>query len=479
MATPTPAPSPTMDPNNPNFSSVAQSTATAKPTSTPTLPAAVNPAGGLPGATSTSTSGGINSSTVPVSALAPATNAAGQAITYKDLIQIPPATSSSTWTTGYYDPTTRSTIWAAAYVDAQTGNIQVTTDQAGYHKAFLQSLVAKYGSIAKVKSAFASVAGGLGGTANKAKASLAAGNTEDPTLSATIDAAIGNISRTIVYSDGQTAPTVAAYIDGRPNYAGDRNTVTVTHTTKDSAYVDLDKFMMENLSRHATTAEFNTYYQALTAFENDPAHAYRAVVTTDGLGIERSRVETSAPTAEDKLAVLVGSVSQSLMAAGKDPHAISQLGGKLGDNFLQIQQRAIQQGVSDYFDTGKVFASAVNSIQQGNTLSGELAKVDSLAISLPKYKALAPSLSAGFTMQDLAKPFNDKINSILETSNPVDVNNPLIQKALTGGANGAQMNDDQFTQLVRSQPNWRYTQNARETASQYIDQIGKMMGFSA
>jgi len=428
-----------------------------------------NPAGGLPDATSSSAV-----STVVNQPVIGVTNST--TLTLKDIIPVAPTSASGSWTTAYLD-SSGAEKWAAVYSDpsSPTG-YSITTDQAGYRQAVIQNLIGKYGSILNAKKALASVAGGLGGTTAKAKASIAAGNGSDPVFEATVDSLIGTASRTNFYSNGVNTTNAVSLIDGRPNYAGTRQSITVNYTSKDAAWTDLDKFMENTLGRHASLDEFNNYYKQLNAYEK--THPINATVTMDGLGVERNRVETAGPSADDKMMVLVSAVTPSLMAAGKDPSAISKTGGQLAQNMLALQQRAAQMGVSDYYDQTKAFEAAVNSIQPGNTLQGEAAKIDNLAISLPKYKGIASSLTAGFTVQDMLKPYNDKLNTILETSNPVDFANPYLQKALTGGPNGGQMNDDQFAQLVKSDPTWRNTQNAREQASQYLNQIGQMMGFT-
>ena len=85
----------------------------------------------------------------------------------------------------------------------------------------------------------------------------------------------------------------------------------------------------------------------------------------------------------------------------------------------------------------------------------------------------------GYTVEDLAKPYTANISKYLETSVPVDPNHPLVIQGLTGGANGGSMNDSEFIKLIKSQPEWAKTNNAKEEASSYINQLGKLMGFTA
>lgn len=387
-----------------------------------------------------------------------------------------------------YDPTTRQ--WTTAYVDQagaqrwvavyanpnSTTGYSITTDQAGYRKAVIQSLINQYGSLAEAKKALSSK--GLLGASSKAKQSLAAGSGEDTVFDAAIDNIIGTNSRTNLLNGGQNLQDVGMFINGRPNYAGTKTSMSTSFTSTTSAWNDIDAFMRETVGRGATLSEYQDYYKMLHSYEqNNPT---KATVTTDALGTERSRVQTQGLSAGDSKAIMVASVTKSLEAAGKDPASISELGGTLGTTYAQLNKQAIAMGVSDIYTPAKAFSAAMQIVQPGGDVKGELSKINNLAAALPKYKAFAPLLSSGaFTLTDLAQPFADKYNKVLEKSIPNDLSNPLIMQGLTGGPNGAQMNDNDFIKLLRAQPDWVKTQNAREEAAGYINQIGKLMGFTA
>ena len=447
--------------NMPNIPSVGQ-TPKATPSVSPNLPP--HPVNSTPdgkGTTSTTTKPQIKS----IGAV-PTTN-----IALKDVIAV-------------YDQATRQ--WSTAYVDAAGAQIPVvvyadpnsslgysiTTDMAGYRKGVIQTLINQYGNLSKAKQALATK--GLLGSSSKAKQSIAAGNGEDPWFDSSLDIIINTNSRTNIL-DGQLQD-VGTFINGRPNYAGTKTSTTTSFTSTTSAWNDIDSFMRETLGRGATLSEFQDFYNTLHAYEKD--NPTKATVTMDALGTERSRVQTQGLSADDLKAVMVASVTKSLEAAGKDPASLSKLGGALGTTVAQLNKQAIAMGVSDIYTPAKAFSAAMQVIQPGGDVKAELTKINNLAAALPKYKAFAPLLSSGaFTLADLAQPFADKYNKVLEKNLPNDLSNPIVMQGLTGGANGAQMNDLEFEKLLRSQPEWQKTQNAKEEAASYINQIGKLMGF--
>ena len=448
--------------NMPNIPAVGQ-TPKPQPSVSPNLPPA--PVNSTPSGTGT-TGTGAKPQINPIGT----TPTAG--ITLNDLMPVYDQTTRQ-WTTAYVDQK-GAQRWAAVYADPNSNTgYSITTDQAGYRKSVIQGLINQYGTLGKAKEALA--AKGLLGAASKAKQSLSAGSSEDAIFDAALDNIIGANSRDNLLNGAQSIQDVGTFVNGRPNYAGTKTSTTTSFTSTTSAWNDIDAFMRETIGRGATLSEFQDFYKTLHAYEQD--NPTKATVTTDALNTERSRTQTQGLSGDDLKAVMVASVTKSLEAAGKDPASISQLGGTLGTNLALLTKQAQQMGVADIYTPVKAFDAALKAAQPGGDIKGEVTRINSLAASLPKYKALAPSLQAGFTLQDLATPFNDLYNKTLEKSGAVDLNNSLIMKGLTGGANGGQMNNDDYIKLLRSQPDWAKTQNAREEAASYVTQIGKMMGF--
>ena len=406
-------------------------------------------------------------------------------LTYKDLIPVYDQTTRS-WTTAYLDPQTNGEKWAAIVDDPNSiTGYSVSTDQVATRTLTMQNLIKQYGSLQQAKKVLADkglyTAAGVG--AKEAQVSVK-NDVQDNAFNKVLDISIGALSRTnlqnLTFGDGNVTG-LATYVSGRPNYAGVKDTATVSQTSKDSAWNDIDAFMRKTAGRGATLAEYQNYYNDLHSYEL--THPIKATVTRDALGTETNRVQTEGPSAEDKQAILVASAYKSLQAIGKDPSAISKVGGSVAIAIQKLNAAAAQYGVADIYTPSKAFSSALNSILPGGTVDAELQKITELAKATPKYKSYVPLFNAGFSLQDIATSGLKIANTLLGTSTPLQVSDPLMQKYLLGGANGGQMTDDEFTKYIKSDPitgaMWAKTPNAREEAAGYVNQLGKMMGFIA
>jgi hypothetical protein len=406
-------------------------------------------------------------------------------LTYKDLIPVYDQTTRS-WTTTYLDPATNAEKWAAIVDDPNSATgYSVSTDQAATRTLTMQNLIKQYGGLQQAKQVLADkgfyTAAGV--SAKEAQVSVK-NDIQDNAFNKVLDVSIGALSRTnlqnLTFGDGNVTG-VATYVSGRPNYAGIKDVATVSQTSKDSAWNDIDAFMRKTAGRGATLTEYQNYYNDLHSYEL--THPIRATVTRDALGTETNRVQTEGPSAEDKQAILVASAYKSLEALGKDPSAISKVGGSVAIAIQKLNEAASQYGVSDIYTPSKAFSSALDSILPGGTVDAELQKITELAKATPKYKSYVPLFNAGFSLQDIVTPGIKIANTLLGTNTPRQASDPLMQTYLFGGANGGQMTDDELTKYIKSDPvlgaQWAKTPNAREEAAGYVNQLGKMMGFIA
>jgi hypothetical protein len=408
----------------------------------------------------------------------PAQQPATTQLTFNDIYPVYDQATKQ-WRTAYVEPATGKERFAAILADpnSSTGYV-ISTDEVAVRGNVIQGLVNQYGSLAKAKEALWEK-GLYSGSGAKSKASISFGNDVDPIFSGVVDTLIGTISHTNWYNKGKDVQDVSSFVYGRPNYAGTKNTQTVNYTSKDAAWSDLDSFMRTTVGRVATVDEFNNYYSMLTTYEK--THPTRATVTTDALGVERNRVQIDGASPEDKKAILVAAVTPALEAIGKDPVAISKVGGTIATNMQKLKTRAAEMGVSDIYDESKAFAGAVESVQQGADVQNEINKINALAKAQPKYKTYAAAFDAGFTLQDLANPGQKTANKLLGRSDAVNVNSPLMQAYLTKGAGGGQMSDDEFNKFIKKDPVygkiWAVSPDAKDEASQYATNILKQFGF--
>lgn len=245
---------------------------------------------------------------------------------------------------------------------------------------------------------------------------------------------------------------------------------SVMYTPKDMAAKDISTFIQQYLGRGATSKEINDYYTALNQFEK--AHPTKSTVTTDITGTEKSRVSTAAVTDSDKQFLKVAVLSNALQDRGIDVDRLSVSGGQIGQAMQAFKKAAADYGIT-HVDNNKALSMAIDMLKPGNDINTEVSKMKEQAKLL--YKPLASYIDAGGKVTDIADSFNALNQKYMETYTPTDINNPDIQKALLGDGKSIMSTND-YISMLKSKPEWRYTQNAREQASDFAMTILKNFG---
>lgn len=132
---------------------------------------------------------------------------------------------------------------------------------------------------------------------------------------------------------------------------------------------------------------------------------------------------------------------------------------------------------SDYF------SGAAQSILLGKSTI-DTWKSDLLQKAKDTYKAFAPSLDAGQTVQSLAAPYINTLANLLEIpTGQVDLSSTsgygkMVHDAMIGSdpANQKPMALYDFEKLVKSQPGWGSTNNARDTIMGGVGSLLKSLG---
>lgn len=138
------------------------------------------------------------------------------------------------------------------------------------------------------------------------------------------------------------------------------------------------------------------------------------------------------------------------------------LGGQAAALKQQIYSTAEAYGlnVGDHF-----VGSQIERVLRGNdTIDGVTSRLQDWAQR--EYKAFAPEIQGGATVQDIAQPYISKMADLLEV-NPqsIGLHSHLIQAALhqeTKDGKPAAMSLTDFANVVRRDPRWQYTDNAHQ-----------------
>jgi len=429
------------------------------------------------GAKSTTSTGTATTTTTTAPALAPGATinpVTGQPYTYADVSSQYDATTKTT-TTVVNGPTGAVQAWL---LPTTGGQYQVYTDETKAYESQVQSLVSRYGSITNVKK-FLWQTKQYGSTSTKTQASIAAGNAQDPTFQAAVQRLMSAASLENLANNGTDLNDVGAYINGRPNYAGTKNTVTIDKTNFVTAANLMSQVTEEYLNEPATADQIKQFQTALNTLEEE--NPTKATVTLDELGIEKNRNQTEGITTQDQQVLAISIITNQLMAKGVDPATssdpIMKRGGELARNLSQVNTWATQYGVTDTFSPSLAIKSALNAMQPGNTIDNQKPTIINMAQN--QYKTLSPLINDSVTTQDVTSQYTSLLNSVLERATPSTVNDPLVQKMLSGGDGGKPMSTDEATRFLQSQPEWQTTENAKGKAADLLVNLGQRMGFLA
>jgi hypothetical protein len=162
-------------------------------------------------------------------------------------------------------------------------------------------------------------------------------------------------------------------------------------------------------------------------------------------------------TADEKEQLALKYIGKYVTAEG-----IQNVGGALGSNYRTINTLAGNYGIQ--LDKAALRSLVLDSVSSKNGLENTQTKITNLA--KVKYRALTPYIDQGLSVKDIANEYVARKAQLLEL-NPAGIridNDPDIQGALTGDA---LIPLYQFEKSLRNNPQWQYTNNAREEASNY------------
>ena len=171
---------------------------------------------------------------------------------------------------------------------------------------------------------------------------------------------------------------------------------------------------------------------------------------------------------------------------------LSLPGGQAAKDNMDLKAYAGQMGMGAYAlppsgDPSKMgsdyFSGAAQSILLGKSTI-DTWKSDLLQKAKDTYKAFAPSLDAGQTVQSLAAPYINTLANLLEIpTGQVDLSSTsgygkMVHDAMIGSdpANQKPMALYDFEKLVKSQPGWGSTNNARDTIMGGVGSLLKSLG---
>lgn len=155
-------------------------------------------------------------------------------------------------------------------------------------------------------------------------------------------------------------------------------------------------------------------------------------------------------------------------------------GGIAGQNQMNLDAYATERGVSIDDQTMKNFLQNIAD----NRMSVEDFQGYIRKISASKYPAFAKQIEAGTPLSELAAPYQNAAQKILEVGpESTQLNNPMIQAGLNStqaqakpGMPPTAMTMVDYQNFLRSQPQWKQTLNAQESSMNTAKQVLTDMG---
>ncbi len=154
-------------------------------------------------------------------------------------------------------------------------------------------------------------------------------------------------------------------------------------------------------------------------------------------------------------------------------------GGEAQDAKTQLEQYAYQMGIR--LDQSSLNGWLKGILNGSKTVSGYKAYLQKMAIQA--FPTLADDIKGGLTVRDIASPYMQSMQSILEINgDALDLYDPTIRSALTN-VNPETGKPElkplwQFENDLRKDPRWLQTNNAREGLNGVAHQVLKDFGLA-
>jgi hypothetical protein len=245
-------------------------------------------------------------------------------------------------------------------------------------------------------------------------------------------------------------------------------------TKKDEADSDLNRFFIDYVGRTASEEELTKYYKELRALEKKNAKVTTTKGTDSGGTSQVTTGEYQLDT-EDILQLQRKVAGKAL--DGSDIDTVLKGGSGAAQAVNSTLAYAKRYGVTL---SNKDALKYVSASLQNNENDTKAINAKILAISKATYSNLSDVLSEQVDLDDLSANYKSAMRQILEIPDAqIDVLNPTIQTALKNNGNKGAMNLTEFERVLKKDPRWGKTTNARETATGYANSILKNFGLIA
>lgn len=227
-----------------------------------------------------------------------------------------------------------------------------------------------------------------------------------------------------------------------------------------------------------------TMRQAQILKKTDPA-TYQAAIEAEMVKVQQLAAEVGAAVPQSRLK----KIAETAVATGADEDHLRDtlakyvnftkdgtLHGEAGMHEFTMKQYAANMGIN--LDDQTIKNQAQRVIRKVATTQDFESDVREHAKSM--YPGYATQLDAGMTMKDIASPYMQMMSQTLDLPDTdIELTDPLIKRALNGLSadgkpTGVSLTD--FQQVLRNDPRWSKSQQARDSAMSAGVKVLKDMG---
>lgn len=184
----------------------------------------------------------------------------------------------------------------------------------------------------------------------------------------------------------------------------------------------------------------------------------------------RSFAEQLYDTGQEADAATVRSLLRGKIVVGKD----GVVGGRAGKNLADLVKTAKANGLDLNKSFGAQVQNWIQSIEQGESIDTYKQIIRSVAkLGLPD--KVGGLLDQGVDLETIYSPYRRQMASLLEVDeDAISLDDPLLRAAI--GPDKEQTLYD-YKKMVRKDPRWQYTDNAREEVSDIALEVLRDFGF--
>lgn len=227
-------------------------------------------------------------------------------------------------------------------------------------------------------------------------------------------------------------------------------------TPKAQAFEDFNTFIRDATGFNANPKDAEQYYKELRKLEQSKV----AKQVTTRSGTTTTQVATPGVTKEDRELLAAKFVDRYI-----DTKGVQNVGGAVGANLSSLRKFAADYNVT--LSDAEIRKYAISALTDKNVL--ETAKVKIKNTAKFRYQNLAPFINQDLSVRDIASQYINKMANVLEV-NPetIKLDDKYIDNALTNN-----LNFTDFNKLLRSSPEYPYTNGARSEAAGYLNWINQ------